>query len=79
MPKETFKYTNEEITVLWKPGLCIHSTNCWKGLLNVFNPSMKPWINMKGSSSDRIIQQVNKCPSGALSYFINEEREHGEN
>jgi len=65
------KYSNEEISVIWKPGLCQHSTNCWKGLINVFDPRKKPWINMDGDTSERIIEQVKKCPSGALSYFEN--------
>lgn len=66
------QYTNGEITVTWEPGLCQHSTICWKGLLNVFNPKERPWINMQGSSSERIMAQVDKCPSKALAYFKNE-------
>jgi len=65
------KYSNGEITVTWKPGLCQHSTHCWKGLINVFNPQKRPWININGDTSERIIEQVKKCPSGALSYFEN--------
>jgi uncharacterized Fe-S cluster protein YjdI len=67
------KYANGEITVVWKPGLCIHSTNCWKGLIEVFNPKIKPWINIDGADSEKIMEQVKKCPSWALSYFINED------
>ncbi len=73
MSKETFKYSNGEVTVIWKPNTCIHSTNCWKGLIEVFNPKVKPWIKMDGASSERIIDQVRKCPSGALSYFMNDD------
>jgi len=64
-------YSNGEITVIWKPGICHHSTNCWRGLLNVFDPRKKPWINMAGDNSERIIEQVKKCPSGALTYLEN--------
>ena len=71
MSKETHKYTNNEVTVVWKPKVCIHSTNCWKGLIGVFNPREKPWIKMDGATTERIIDQVKKCPSGALSYFMN--------
>jgi uncharacterized Fe-S cluster protein YjdI len=73
MPKETLKYTNNEVTVVWKPNVCIHSTLCWKGLIEVFNPKEKPWIKMDGASTERIIEQVRKCPSGALSYYLNAE------
>lgn len=72
MPKDTFKYTNNDITIVWKPNVCIHSTLCWKGLIEVFNPREKPWIKMNGATTERIIDQVRKCPSGALSYFLNE-------
>ena len=71
MPKETLKYTNGEVTVVWKPNVCIHSTLCWKGLIQVFNPKQRPWINMDGAATEKIIEQVRKCPSGALSYFMN--------
>ena len=73
MPKETLKYTNEKITVVWKPKLCIHSTNCFKGLPEVFNPKARPWIDMAGADAERIIAQVHKCPSGALSIDKGEE------
>lgn len=65
-------YSNEAITVVWKPGSCIHSTLCWKGLIEVFNPKERPWVKMDGASTEQIIGQVNKCPSGALSYFMND-------
>jgi uncharacterized Fe-S cluster protein YjdI len=75
MEKDLTKhYTNGEITVVWKPSLCIHSTVCWKnatGLPSVFNPKEKPWIKIEGSDSESIMAQVEKCPSGALSYFKN--------
>jgi len=71
MNSETKKYSNNDITVVWKPGLCIHSTNCWKGLGRVFNPKKRPWVRMDGGTTEEIIEQVKKCPSGALSYLIN--------
>lgn len=72
------KYTNGEITVLWKPNSCIHSTVCWKGaggLKEEFNPAEKPWIKMEGASTKKIIEQIKKCPSGALSFYFNNEAE----
>jgi uncharacterized Fe-S cluster protein YjdI len=67
----TKKYSNEEITVVWKPNVCIHSTKCWKGLLEVFDPRRSPWIVMENSATERIIEQIDQCPSGALSYYYN--------
>ena len=73
MPKEIIKYTKGNVTVVWQPKLCTHSTICWKGLGEVFNPRVRPWVNMEGSSEERIIEQVRKCPSGALSIAALEE------
>ena len=69
----TKKYTNNEVTVVWKPEVCIHSTICWKGLGNVFNPTKRPWINLDNEQTELIIEQVKKCPSGALSYYLNDQ------
>lgn len=51
---------------------CIHSTKCWKGLIQVFDPRKRPWINLDGAEKEQIIEQVNTCPSGALSYRLGE-------
>lgn len=69
----TKEYSNGEITVVWKPNTCIHSEKCWHGLESVFQPKSKPWINMEGATTDEIIAQVEKCPSGALSWYRNSE------
>lgn len=66
------EYTNGEVTVVWKPGICIHSAICVKGLPGVFKPDEKPWIKMEGSDTGAIVDQVKKCPSGALSFFMND-------
>lgn len=68
MEEKTIRYSNDDLTVLWKPNLCIHSKHCWKELGDVFKPSERPWVNMKGATSQRIREQVDICPSGALSY-----------
>ncbi len=73
MKELTKHYTNGEITVTWKPDQCIHSKICWTGLLEVFDPRRRPWINMDAGTTELITEQVNKCPSGALSYFSNAE------
>ncbi len=67
----TKKYSNGEVTIVWKPDLCIHSAICFNGLGDVFHPKELPWITPEKSSTNKIIEQVKKCPSGALSYYLN--------
>lgn len=64
---ETHEYSNGEITILWRPEKCIHSTNCVKLLPQVYNPKARPWIKPENAPSEAIVRQVAQCPSGALS------------
>jgi uncharacterized Fe-S cluster protein YjdI len=49
--------------------------NCFRGLPQVFNPKKRPWVNIEGATTQEIVKQVKQCPSGALSYYMNEENE----
>jgi uncharacterized Fe-S cluster protein YjdI len=74
----TKTYSNHEVTIVWKPTVCIHSTLCWKGekgLKEVFNPMEKPWIKPYGATTEQIIERVSHCPSGALSFYYNKKDE----
>jgi uncharacterized Fe-S cluster protein YjdI len=73
MPITKHKYANDTITVLWQPGICIHAGICAKGLSAVFDPKRKPWIDLSQAETAQIIEQVKKCPSGALSIIEKEE------
>lgn len=74
-PKDlTKEYTNGEVTIVWQSGKCIHSANCVKNNPDVFKPKEKPWIIPEGSTTDKIIETVNKCLSGALTYYLNNEK-----
>ena len=69
----TKKYTNGEVTIVWKPAICIHSGICFRGLPTVFDPRKRPWITPETATTKEIIEQVKKCPSGALSFYMNNE------
>ncbi len=60
-------YSNDDITVVWKPELCKHAARCATQLPQVFNPKARPWVNMDGATSQEIKEQVARCPTGALS------------
>ena len=68
MKKEIVKrYSNGEITVVWRPSQCVHSAICARGLPKVFDPRRRPWVVLDDHDSDTIVDQVERCPSGALS------------
>lgn len=64
---ETHEYSNGEITILWKPALCKHSGVCVRTLPQVYDPKAHPWIKIENATSEELLNQVAKCPSGALS------------
>lgn len=63
----TREYSNGEITIVWKSDLCQHAGICVKMLPQVYNPRERPWIKPEHASTRELIDQVSKCPSGALS------------
>ncbi len=72
---KTREYSNGDVTIVWKPDVCIHSGICVKGLGEVFKPKEKPWIKIEAASTEALINQVNECPSGALSHYRNTEKQ----
>ena len=78
MEKITKKYSNGEITVIWKPHLCIHAAICFTELPKVFIPYEKPWIKMNGATTDEIIDIVAQCPTQAISYYWNNKDQKGQ-
>lgn len=71
--KKTKEYSNGELTIVWEPGICSHSEVCINCLPEVYNPYGKPWITIKNATTAQLKGQLDKCPSGALSYYMNNE------
>lgn len=72
-------YRGEGITIHDNRGICSHAGFCTDNLPSVFKLRTEPWINPDGAEVEDIINTVRRCPSGALSYAIDnvERREQG--
>jgi uncharacterized Fe-S cluster protein YjdI len=73
------RYTNDDVTVAWQPTLCRHTGICARGLPRVFDPSRRPWIELAHAATPEITAQVEKCPSGALTWIPRTEPAGGSN
>jgi uncharacterized Fe-S cluster protein YjdI len=67
------EYSNGELTIVWQPAKCIHSEICVKNLPSVYDPKAKPWISPEEATTEELKAQIKKCPSGALSFYMNGE------
>lgn len=68
------EFSNKEITVTYDPCICKLSGKCAKELSDVFSNSVIPWINLENTDSEKITEQIKKCPSGALQFYKNEKQ-----
>lgn len=63
-------YTGKAITIYDNRGLCAHAGVCTDRLAAVWRMGEEPWIYPDGASAEAIIEVIQACPSGALSYSI---------
>ncbi|MHB8894281.1 MAG: CDGSH iron-sulfur domain-containing protein [Candidatus Geothermincolia bacterium] len=63
-------YAGEKITIHDNRHICAHPHFCVNGLPAVFRYGQKPWIDPGAAPPGEIIEVVERCPSGALSYSV---------
>lgn len=63
-------YVGKHITIHDNRGICAHAGYCTDHLSDVFKLNEEPWIDPDGAIAEDIINTIKKCPSGALSYTI---------
>jgi len=68
-------YQGKKITVYDNRSICAHAGICTDGLPAVFHNREGSFVDPDGASVAEIIDIVNQCPSGALSYIIDDESE----
>ena len=73
-PDRIKEYFGAQIKVLDNRGVCDHNGACINFLPSVFRMGVRPWIYPDGDTPERIIELIKQCPSGALSYEIDDVR-----
>lgn len=63
-------YVGESITIHDNRCVCSHARHCVNELPSVFRLGERPWIDPDGAEPERIIEVIETCPSGALSYSV---------
>jgi len=63
-------YIGQEITIHDNRGVCSHAGYCTDNLKSVFKLGEEPWIDPDGAKTREIIDTIRQCPSGALSYSL---------
>jgi len=63
-------YAGTGITIHDNRGICAHIGNCTDNMPSVFRLKTEPWIDPGGAGAEAVIDTVKTCPSGALSYSI---------
>ena len=66
------RFQAKRITIYDNRSICAHAGQCTDGLDSVFKYKNEPWIDPAGAAVEAIIETIRRCPSGALSYTLDE-------
>jgi CDGSH-type Zn-finger protein/truncated hemoglobin YjbI len=69
-PDKRGAYEGQQLEIFDNRSICAHSGFCTDRLASVFHVGREPFITPSGGRLDEIVQAVRACPSGALSYGI---------
>jgi CDGSH-type Zn-finger protein/truncated hemoglobin YjbI len=72
VPDRRDRYPGQQITVFDNRGICQHSGLCTDRLATAFRTDAEPFVAPSGGRLDEIIRAVRDCPSGALSYALDD-------
>lgn len=75
LPGNAKAYTGDQITVTFDSERCLHAAECVHGLPGVFDTSRRPWIRPDAAAPEDVATVVRRCPSGALQYRLDAERD----
>ena len=65
-------YAGVGVTVYFDARRCRHFGECVRGLPEVFDTALRPWIQPSKSEAESVAAVVRRCPSGALHYRLDD-------
>ncbi|SHM85188.1 CDGSH iron-sulfur domain-containing protein [Actinacidiphila paucisporea] len=72
VPDHRETHVGQQVDVLDNRGICQHSGYCTDRLASVFHQRGEPFVTPSGGRMDEIVRAVRDCPSGALSFAIDQ-------
>ena len=69
MGEKKTKFEGAKSDVFWDERLCIHIGECGRADNDLFVGGRKPWCRPDAVGADEVVDVVDRCPSGALTYF----------
>ena len=72
VPDQRDSYAGQQATIFDNRGICQHSGLCTDRLATVFRTGAEPFVAPSGGRLDEIVRAVRDCPSGALSYALDD-------
>ena len=66
--EQRVRFAGKDIEVTWDTRLCIHIAECGKAGGGLFVGGRKPWCQPDLASAAEVVDVVERCPSGSLSY-----------
>jgi CDGSH-type Zn-finger protein/uncharacterized Fe-S cluster protein YjdI len=68
MSEKVLSYEGKHLTVTYDLRRCIHAAECVHAAPEVFDPNAKPWVNPDQATATRLVDAIERCPTGALHY-----------
>jgi CDGSH-type Zn-finger protein/uncharacterized Fe-S cluster protein YjdI len=66
--RSVFTYKGADVDASWDQRLCIHVAECTRAKGGVFESGRDPWGDPDQEAVDVVVDVVERCPSGALTY-----------
>lgn len=70
--KEKYTFSGDKLDVVWDGRLCIHIAECGRAKGDLFVADRQPWCQPDLVALDEVVDVVERCPTGALTYSAKE-------